>query len=121
MNRTGLAADQRRVIKSRDLIHRRRLLREIIIVTVMLFVIVFLGVQLLSAHQQKVQLHRQATVERTELVRERSERRALVTNVKQLKNNGYLEQLIRQKYYYTKPGETIYNLPGDEAKDVTHD
>ncbi len=37
----------------------------------------------------------------------------LATNVKRLKNPTYLQQLLRDKYGYSKPGEIIYNLPAD--------
>ncbi|MGO2517479.1 MAG: FtsB family cell division protein, partial [Leuconostoc falkenbergense] len=37
----------------------------------------------------------------------------LATNVKRLKNPTYLQQLLRDKYGYSKAGEIIYNLPAD--------
>lgn len=40
------------------------------------------------------------------------------TNLKQqvtaLHDSTYLQQLIREKYMYTKPGEQVYNLPATD-------
>ena len=37
----------------------------------------------------------------------------LKDKVKQMNDENYLEKLIRAKYFYTKKGETVYNLPND--------
>lgn len=43
---------------------------------------------------------------------------SLKLRVKQLNDDEYLEKLIREKYYYSRDNETIYNLPDDKAKSV---
>ncbi|XIF20518.1 MAG: septum formation initiator family protein [Acetilactobacillus jinshanensis] len=112
--------DQQHVNQVRRILRRRYLLREIIITALVAIVILVLGLQLFHANKQKVQLRQQVTSDRVELSREKTQHRKLKMNVKQLHNRSYLEQLIRQRYDYTKPGETVYSLPGDVARDVTH-
>ncbi|QBP18869.1 FtsB family cell division protein [Acetilactobacillus jinshanensis] len=112
--------DQQHVKHVRQILRHRHHLREIIIIVIMITVILVLGLQLFHANQQKSQLHQQIVNDRVELSREKSQHRKLKMNVKQLHNKGYLEQLIRQRYFYHKPGETVYSLPGDVARDVTH-
>ena len=41
---------------------------------------------------------------------------SLKLRVKQLNDDEYLEKLIREKYYYSRDNEMIYNLPDDKAK-----
>ncbi len=43
---------------------------------------------------------------------------SLKLRVKQLNDDEYLEKLIREKYYYSRDNEMIYNLPDDKAKSV---
>lgn len=121
MYQTRYDRQQQRAVQSRRLIRRRHLIRESIITVIIVVVILVLGIQLFHAHQQKVQLHHQVQIDRVELSREKAMHRQLKLNVKQMHSKTYLEQLIRQRYGYSKPGETIYSLPGDVAKDVTHE
>lgn len=120
MYQTRYDLKQQHAVQSRQIIHRRRLIRESIVTTIMVVVILVLGIQLFHAYQQKAQLNHQVRIDRVELAKARTQHKQLTWNVKQLHNKDYLEQLIRQKYDYHKPGETVYSLPGDVAKDVTH-
>lgn len=36
-------------------------------------------------------------------------------NLKQMRNKNYLEQLARDRYFYSKQGETIYVLPDSKG------
>ncbi len=112
--------DQLRHLKPNLILRRRHRIRETIITVVMLTVVLILGIQLFNAHRQAAVLHRQIHLEQSEIAQKRSEQRRLKLDVKRLNNRDYLKQLVRQRYYYTKSGETIYNLPGEMAKDVNH-
>ncbi|MGV0168057.1 FtsB family cell division protein [Furfurilactobacillus sp. WILCCON 0119] len=49
----------------------------------------------------------------TQLQTAKQKNSKLNQQVGQLNNDNYLEKLIRDKYLYTKDGETVYNLPTD--------
>lgn len=48
----------------------------------------------------------------------KKENEKLKIRVKQLNDNDYLEKLIRERYYYSRDNETVYNLPEDKAKSL---
>ncbi len=54
-----------------------------------------------------------------DLKKSKVDNQKLKQNIKQLHDKDYIQKVIREKYYYTKPGETVYSLPGDVSKDVT--
>ncbi|MBW1604777.1 septum formation initiator family protein [Lactobacillus sp. Sy-1] len=77
----------------------------------------FIGIA--KASSQTTEIQRQTKVSKQTLAEAKAHNQELKLNVKQLNNTEYVEQLIRDKYYYTKNGETVYSLPNDVAKDVT--
>lgn len=70
-----------------------------------------------ASAQAEVQgnLHRS----RQEMATVKAQNDKLKTSVQQLNDPNYLEKYIREKYYFSKPGEIIFSLPGDKGKDVT--
>ncbi|MHA8110670.1 FtsB family cell division protein [Lactobacillaceae bacterium Melli_B4] len=86
---------------------------------IFLVAFLYLLVNLLTAKYQDAQVQRQIQTSKQTLATAKLTNEKLKLNVKQLNNTEYVQQLIRDKYYYTKSGETVYSLPNDVAKDVT--
>ena len=112
-------AEQRSVRRSRAILSRRYLVRELIITVVVLAIVAGLGFQLFRAHQQRNALQRQIRVNRVDLSDQKNKGRALKLNVRQLHSHKYVDQLLSKRFYDSKPGQTVYSLPGDVARDVT--
>ncbi|UQS85011.1 septum formation initiator family protein [Apilactobacillus apisilvae] len=93
--------------------------RGVILVSIFLVVILILSYQLINTKMQSSNLASKKARSEVILKNSSEKNKELKQNVKQLYSNDYLEKLIRQKYYYTKPGETVYGLPGDVSRDVT--
>ncbi|MEJ6400184.1 FtsB family cell division protein [Nicoliella lavandulae] len=72
-----------------------------------------------KVHRQTADVESQIKTSKQKLADAKATNQNLKLNVKQLNNSEYVQQLIRDKYYYTKAGETVYSLPNDVAKDVT--
>lgn len=105
-------------IRSAGLMKARKK-RAIIIISFFLIVFTLFIVQIIHTKMQTQKLINQEKKQTQLLNQQKAERSNLRLKVKQLYNNDYLEQLIRERYYYTKKGETVYSLPGDVSKDVT--
>ena len=54
-----------------------------------------------------------ATVQ-TSVTKAKKKNQSLKKQVKLLHDDDYLQQLIRDKYMYTKKGEVVYNLPNSD-------
>lgn len=77
---------------------------------------------LISLVQSNISLHQtntQIVKKQRELDKAKSDNKALNDKAKLLKDDDYLQKVIRSRYYYSKNGETIFTLPSDSAKDVT--
>lgn len=60
----------------------------------------------------------QTKTAQTKLNEAKKDNADLKLRVKQLNDQDYLEKLIREKYYYSRDGETIYNLPEEKASSI---
>lgn len=60
-----------------------------------------------------VRIDRQTAVEQHRLNQAKSKNKELNEEVKQLNDSDYIQKLIREKYYYSKSGETVYTLPAN--------
>lgn len=98
---------------------KRRKRRALIICGFFIAVCLFLGTRIVQAQSAVRQTNVQIAHQQTKLARTKATNKQLSERVKLLNNKGYLENLIRSKYYYGKSGETIYSLPSDKASDVT--
>ncbi|MCK8625143.1 FtsB family cell division protein [Apilactobacillus xinyiensis] len=98
---------------------RARKKRAIILISFFLLTFMMFIFQIVHTRIQTRNLINQEKRQSQLLHEQQSEKKNLRLKVKQLYNNDYLEQLIRERYYYTKKGETVYSLPGDVSKDVT--
>jgi len=97
-------------------VHRRRILFLIGLLAVIFLVC---GVQIYQAHQSLVTTTSQVATKKTKLKQTKAQQQQLKLQESQLKNDDYLQQVIRQKYYYSKNNETIYSLPQDKAPPIS--
>lgn len=98
---------------------RSRKKRGIILVSFFLVVILMLVVQIFITKSKVSNVSEQQVQTKKELKKSKIDNQKLKQNIKQLHDKDYIQKVIREKYYYTKPGETVYSLPGDVSKDVT--
>lgn len=91
-------------------VHRRRMA---VIGVVFATILVVFGVQIFNAHRTYANTMGQIEVSKTKLSKQKAVQSDLKLEVAQLHDTNYLEKYIREKYMYSKPGEQIYNLPGD--------
>lgn len=98
---------------------RTRKKRAFILISIFLVVALVLVYQIITTKNESSRVENKTNNTQVVLQNNKDNNKKLKQNVKQLYNNDYLEKLIRQKYYYSKPGETVYGLPGDVSKDVT--
>lgn len=98
---------------------RSRKKRGIILVSFFLVVILMLVVQIFITKSKISNVSEQQVQTKKELKKSKIDNQKLKQNIKQLHDKDYVQKVIREKYYYTKPGETVYSLPGDVSKDVT--
>ncbi|CAI2569348.1 hypothetical protein AKUH3B111A_03080 [Apilactobacillus kunkeei] len=98
---------------------RSRKKRGIILVSFFLVVILMLVVQIFITKSKVSNVSEQQVQTKKELKKSKLDNQKLKQNIKQLHDKDYIQKVIREKYYYTKPGETVYSLPGDVSKDVT--
>jgi len=92
--------------------------RALGIMAAFLCVILFLGFQIVSAKSNAAQINTQIAKQKANLNDEKSKNKQLGMKIKQLNNNTYVEKLIRERYYYTKPGETVYSFPDKAIDDL---
>jgi cell division protein DivIC len=104
--------------KYQAVLHSRKQ-RSLILVTVFLVIITVLTLKIISTKNQSDKIANQQQRVENNLQISKDDNKKLSQNIKQLHNNDYIQKVIRQKYYYTKPGETVYSLPGDVSRDVT--
>ncbi|WOY89675.1 septum formation initiator family protein [Ligilactobacillus murinus] len=114
--REKTAAKKRMVAKNRRYLQHKVIMRlfAVIAAVVTIVCLVQVGRNLWQAHTVK----QQTTTAQKKLDKVKKDNSSLKLRVKQLNDDEYLEKLIREKYYYSRDNETIYNLPDDKAKSV---
>lgn len=114
--REKTAAKKRMVAKNRRYLQHKVIMRLFAVIAVVVTVgcLVQVGRNLWQAHTVK----QQTTMAQKKLDKVKKDNASLKLRVKQLNDDEYLEKLIREKYYYSRDNETIYNLPDDKAKSV---
>ena len=114
--REKTAAKQRMVAKNRRYLQHKVIMRLFAVIAVVVTVVclVQVGRNLWQAHTVK----QQTTTAQKKLDKVKKDNASLKLRVKQLNDDEYLEKLIREKYYYSRDNEMIYNLPDDKAKSV---
>ena len=114
--REKTAAKKRMVAKNRRYLQHKVIMRlcAVIAGVVTVVCLVQVGRNLWQAHTVK----QQTTTAQKKLDKVKKDNASLKLRVKQLNDDEYLEKLIREKYYYSRDNEMIYNLPDDKAKSV---
>ncbi|MHC9532209.1 FtsB family cell division protein [Dellaglioa sp. BT-FLS60] len=93
-------------------IHRRRLIGLTVILGL---IIIFFSVQLISTKVKIGHYQQETTAKQIKLKKAKAHQKELKFKVKQLNDNDYLLKLIREKYYFSKKGETVYSFPSDKT------
>ena len=114
--REKTAAKKRMKEKNRRYLQHKVIMRLFAVIAVVVTVVclVQVGRNLWQAHTVK----QQTTTAQKKLDKVKKDNASLKLRVKQLNDDEYLEKLIREKYYYSRDNEMIYNLPDDKAKSV---
>lgn len=114
--REKTTAKKRMVAKNRRYLQHKVIMRLFAVIAAVVTVVclVQVGRNLWQAHTVK----QQTTTAQKKLDKVKKDNSSLKLRVKQLNDDEYLEKLIREKYYYSRDNETIYNLPDDKAKSV---
>lgn len=84
--------------------------RRRVILTVTGCLTLLFGVQILVNHHTLSTVNSQIAGTKTELAAKKKTNRQLKAEVKSLHDPAYIQQVLRQKYNYSKSGETIYNF-----------
>lgn len=74
-------------------------------------IFLFLGVQLGLKIMHTQQINAQVADQRQAVVQIKRQNKRLREKVSDLKDPDYVAKLVRYKYYFSKPGETIYTVP----------
>lgn len=88
-------------------VHAKR--RRVILLVTACLALLFC-IQLLVNHHTLKTVNSQIASEKATLVAKRKTNRNLHAEVKSLHDPAYIQQVLRQKYNYSKSGETIYNF-----------
>ncbi|WEV70600.1 septum formation initiator family protein [Lactobacillus sp. ESL0785] len=107
-----MARLQRKQEKRIKEIHRVRRNR---IIAVFAIIFIFLGVQIVITHAQTNRINEQVQTSKRSLSNINREKKSLTSKRDNLKDPDYVAKLVRFKFLYSKPNETIYNIP--EEKD----
>ncbi|MBD5432185.1 MAG: septum formation initiator family protein [Lactobacillus sp.] len=103
-----IARLQRKAERKVKEVHRVRRNRILAIFAVIFLI---LGIQLVMVHVRTTNIKAQAAASQAQLVKIKKSNKALKNQVTDLRDPDYMSKVIRYKYYYSKPGETIYNVP----------
>lgn len=93
-------------------VHRNRRNRIAAIFAILFLV---LGVQIAITHAKTVRINQQVETTKKSLKQINHEKRALSTKRDDLKDPDYVAKLVRFKFLYSKPNETIYNIPDGKS------
>lgn len=91
---------------------RRRLIAGVFVI-----LFVFLGMQIMHTYMQTKQINDQVQTSKQTLSELNEQKRSLSIKRNNLKDSDYVAKLVRFKFLYSKPNETIYNLPEEKNKD----
>ena len=89
-------------------VHRVRRNR---IIAVFVAIFAFLGIQIGVTHAQTEHINSQVQTSKKALKKINNQKQVLITKRNDLKDPDYVAKLVRFKFLYSKPNETIYNLP----------
>lgn len=90
--------------------YRVHVRRAKIIGIVFAVLVIFFGVQIWSSKRQLASVNRDIASAHTELNKKKATNRSLKKQVKKLHNPEYIQAMLREKYNYSKDGETVYSF-----------
>lgn len=105
-----LAQLRRKRKKATEEVHRKRRVRYL---TIFGLIFVVLGIQLILNTTTTHRIKSEIQTNKTSLVEQKETNRRLKIKRNNLKDPDYLAKYIRYKFYYSKKGEQIYNIPED--------
>lgn len=84
---------------------------------IVFFAVIFLvfGFQIIQTKYNLGKVNNQIEAKQETLQKTKAKNKKLDKQVELLHDNNYLQKILRQKYYYSKSGETIYSL-SDSSK-----
>lgn len=88
-----------------------------LLAVIVVIVTFFCGIRIVQAEVETHHVNKQTAVAERKLQRAKARNASLSQQVQQLSNNDYVQKVIRQRYNYTKKGETVYNLPQTNVSD----
>lgn len=109
-----IARLQRKAARKVKEVHR---VRRNKIIAIFAIIFVFFGVQLIMVHVQTTRINSQVEASRVQLSKLNKKSKKLEAQSHDLKDPNYVGKVIRYKFYYSKPGEAIYNIPEKEDND----
>ena len=104
--------------KHEQTVENKHRLRVRILLILALVVTVGCSIQIVKNQFRAHNITTQAKTAKQELARQSSQQKSLQLQVKQLNDPDYLQKYIRERYYYSKKNETIYNLPEERLQEA---
>lgn len=98
--------DAPRAVYEREVYARRRSRAITVIIVVIALGAIAIGLQFPKLHEAQASVRQQQQV----LAKVKKENAQLKQEKQNLKDDDYVEKLIRQRYMYTKKGETVFNI-----------
>lgn len=89
---------------------RYNLLKKVVVVLMTLAVVLTVH-SVIKMQLQINEINQQKQVVEKNLQSSKKQARELNRQIEQLKDKDYLQKYIREKYYYAKDNEQLYNLP----------
>lgn len=102
---------KRRIIQ----VHRRRIT---LLLAVGLVILVALGSRVVQAQQEREQTQVELNQHQKRLQQTKQKQANLQTEVRQLHDPEYLDNLIRYRFNYSKDNEIIYNIPNEANQNL---
>ncbi|EHO50902.1 FtsB family cell division protein [Lentilactobacillus kisonensis] len=96
----------------------RRKKRAMFIIGVFAIFVIIFAVQIIRAKVNYADVNVQISRQEKKYHQQKTTNKVLNAKVAQLNDKSYVEKIIRDRYYYTKPGETVYSFPNQAPKDV---
>lgn len=102
-------------VEERDRIVKVRKHRFYAIIVFFAVIFLVLGFQIIQTKYNLGKVNNQIEAKQETLQKTKAKNKKLDKQVELLHDNNYLQKILRQKYYYSKSGETIYSL-SDSSK-----
>lgn len=102
-------------VEERDRIVKVRKHRFYAIIGFFAVIFLVLGFQIIQTKYNLGKVNNQIEANQETLQKTKAKNKKLDKQVELLHDNNYLQKILRQKYYYSKSGETIYSL-SDSSK-----